>query len=183
MRLDASLAFVPVGSPLSCVGATGATFYSNIIDLLGTGVGTAPTVIWGNTTVYGSADGAGVGKIRVEMAVAVGTVFATSDSATLNAQLQYAADAGSGSSYQPGTWDTIVETGAIAASNLTANAVIMRFPWLPPFPFSLRPRYLRLAFVTPASTQFTTGTIAYAVPSTGRDDYSAWYAAKNYTVA
>lgn len=184
MRLDASIAFVPVGAPLSIVGATGSTFTSLIIDLLGTGAGTAPSgSIFGNTTVYGSADGGGVGTNRIEMAVAVGTAFTTSNSATLNAQLQGAVDSGSSGNYQPGTWNTFVETGAIAAANLTANTVIMRFPWLPPFPFNLRPRFLRLSFVTPASTAFTAGTIAYAVPSTGRDDYSAAYSARNYIVA
>jgi len=184
MRLDASLAFVPVGSPLSLVGGLGVSFASpNIIDLLGQGVGTAPANIFGTPTIFGSADAKGVGKTRVELAVATGTAFATSDSATLNVQLQGAADQGVGGSYQPSTWYTFGESGAMAAANLTANTVICRLPWLPPWPFSLRPRFLRLNFFIPASTQFTTGTIAYAVPVEGRDDYSAQYAAKNYAVA
>jgi len=185
MRLDALLAFVPVGTPLSCVGSTGATFYSNVVDLLGVGVGQASPNIMGNVSnnAYGAADGMGVGQERVEMAVATGTAFATSNSATLNIQLQAAVDSGTSGGYQPGTWNVIEESGTISATNLAANTVVFRFPWLPPFPENLRPRFLRLAFVTPASTNFTTGTIAYAVPSLGRDDWFAAYAAKNYTVA
>lgn len=184
MRIDASIAFVPVGVPQSLVGAAGVSFPSvYTVDLLGSGVGTAPTVIFGTPSVYGSADAAGVGLKRVEMAVAVGTAFATSNSATLNVQLQGAIDTGSGGGYQPGTWNTFVETGTITAANLTAGSVIMRFPWLPPFPFNLRPRYLRLNFSIPSGTNFTAGTIAYAVPTLGRDDFASAYAARNYVVA
>ncbi len=181
MRLDASLAFIPIGAPLSCVGATGATFPSQVIDLAGVGQGVAPPSIWGTSTVYGAADAMGVGMKRVEMAVATGTAFATSDSATLNCELQGAED--TAVTYLPGTWQTFGESGALTAAQLTANTVIFRFPWLPPFPFNFRPRYLRLLFATPASTQFTTGTIAYAIPSLGRDDYSAAFVPKNYVVA
>ena len=182
MRLDASLAFVPVGSPLSLVGGLGVSFASpNTIDLLGTGVGTAPTAIFGQSTVYGAADAMGVGEKRVEMAVATGTAFATGDSATLNIQLQGAED--TAVTYQPGTWQTFGESGTMTAAQLTVNTVIFRFPWLPPFPFNFRPRYLRLYFVIPASTQFTTGTIAYALPSLGRDDYAVANTPKNYVVA
>lgn len=184
MRLDASLAFVPVGSPLSLVGATGTTFLSpTTIDFLGTGVGTAPQGIIGDVTLYGQADAMGVGGTRVEMAVAIGTALATSDSATLTIALQGAPDTGSSGGYLPGTWQTIVQSAAITATQGAANTVVFRFPWLPPFPDNLQPRYLRMAFITPASTQFTAGTIAYAVPSTGRDDYFVKYAAKNYVVA
>jgi hypothetical protein len=184
MRLDASLAFVPLGSPLSIVGATGATFYGpGIVDFLGTGVGTAPQAIIGTPSVYGQADAMGVGKDRIEMAVAVGTAFATSDSATLTIQMQGAPDTGSTGGYLPGTWQVFDQSPAMTATQLTANTVVYRFPWLPPFPFSERPRFLRMAFVTASGTQFTTGTIAYAIPSTGRDDWSAAYAAKNYTIA
>ena len=39
MLLDASLAFVPYGSPLSMVLGAGVAGYSSIIDLTGSGVG------------------------------------------------------------------------------------------------------------------------------------------------
>ena len=185
MRLDASLAFVPVGSPLSLVGGLGVSFASpNTIDLLGTGVGTAPTSIFGQSAVYGAADAMGVGEKRVEMAVATGSAdFVTGDSATLTIAMQGAVDTGSGGGYLPGTWQTFDQSPAMTAAQLTANTVVFRFPWLPPFPFNFRPRFLRMYFVIPASTQFTTASIAYALPSLGRDDYSAQNVPKNYTVA
>lgn len=183
-RLDASLAFVPLGSALSCVGATGATFFGpQIIDFLGTGVGTVPQAIFGTSSVYGQADAMGVGSDRVEMLVATGAAFLTSDSATLTAFIQGAPDQGAPGGYQPGTWQTFVQSPAMTAAQLTANLVFFRFPWLPPFPFSERPRYLRMGFSTPANTQFTAGTIAYAIPSTGRDDWSAAFVPRNYIVA
>jgi len=58
----------------------------------------------------------------------------------------------------------------------------MRFPWLPPFPANLRPRFLRLLFQTPASLLFTAGTIASAVVTTTRDDQFNRNAANNYVV-
>ena len=100
---------------------------------------------------------------------------------TLNVALQAAADLGT-PTYQPSTWNTLAETGAIAVANLTANTVIARFPWLPPFPSNLRPRYLRLLFSI-ATANMTAGTIASAIVTLVRDDQFNKYAAKNYTVA
>lgn len=178
MITDALVNFVAPGAPLSCVGATGASFASNIIDLIGSGVGTAPQNIIGTRTVFGSDTGLGAIKPQVE--AAVGTAFATSNSATLNVQFQAAIDDGT---YNPGTWQTLVETGPIAAANLTAAAVFARFDWPPAFPVSLMPRFLRLNFVTPSGTAFTAGTVAFAIVTMVRDDYAEKYAAKNYTVA
>jgi hypothetical protein len=105
-------------------------------------------------------------------------VFASGTS--LNVALQAAIDSGT-PTFQPGTWNTLAETGTILTANLTANTVIARFPWLPPFPANLRPRFLRLLF-TPAGT-FTTGTISSALVTTVRDDEFNKYAARNYNVA
>ena len=109
--------------------------------------------------------------------------FVTGTSATLNVQFQYAIDTGAAGNYLPGSWLTAVETGAISAANLTASTVIARFPWLPAFPFSTRPRFLRLYFVIPSGDSFTTGVIASAIPTFVRDDQNNKYAAANYTVA
>jgi hypothetical protein len=179
MLLDSSLSFVPLGSPLSLVAAAGVSIPSNVLDILGQGVGQAPANIFGTPTLYGGD--VGIGHIRPELMVSIGVACTTSNSATLNAALQAAPDTGVTGNYQPGSWTTLVETGAIAAANLTAGQVIARFPFLPAFPANLRPRFLRLLFQVPAATNFTAGTIAYAVPTMTRDDIA--YGAKNFTVA
>jgi hypothetical protein len=184
MRSDALLAFVPIGSPLSLVGGAGVAIPSpNIIDMLGLGVGVAPSSasIIGNATLFGTD--MGVGGQRPELNVAIGTALTTSTSATLNVALQAAADQGAAGNYQPSTWNTLVETGYMAVGNLTAGAIVARFPWLPAFPANLRPRYLRLLFSPLAATSFTAGTIASALVTTVRDDMAQKFAAKNYTVA
>jgi hypothetical protein len=181
MRSDALLAFVPIGSPLSIVLNAGQNVASQIIDLLGEGAGLAPTNIIGDqNATFGAPDAMGVGGLRPELNVTIGTagVGATS---TLNVALQAAADLGS-PTYQPSTWNTLAETGAIAVANLTANTVVARFPWLPPFPANLRPRYLRLLFSV-ATANLTAGTIASAIVTTVRDDQFNKFAQKNFAVA
>lgn len=178
MRTDALLSFVPYGAPLSIVGGSGELFTSNVVDLLGAGVGVAPPNIIGNTTVFG--EDPGIGTLRPEIAAVVGTAFATSDSATLNTMLQYAPDQGAAGGYQPGTWQTVAETGYLTAAQLTAQTYLARFPFLPAFPANANPRFLRLAFQVLASTAFTAGTIAYALVTTGRDDQANKYLPNNY---
>lgn len=179
MRLDALLSLVP--TPLSCVGATGASFVSpNIIDLLGLGAGNAPTNIIGNATTFGEDIGVGDGFAIPKLLVTVGTAFVTGGSATLNAQLQAAPD--TAVTFVPGTWQTIVETGTLTAAQLTAGQVIARFDIPPVFPANLSPRYLRLNFVTPSGQSFSAGTIAFAGVTLVRDDQAQKYATKNYTV-
>lgn len=184
MMTDALLAFVGLNGNLSIVAGAGVSTPSpNTIDLLGNGVGVAPTSIWGNPAVFGSPDSMGVGGERPELNITVGTAFVTANAATLNVQLQGAIDTGLAGGYLPGTWNTFVESGVIAAANLTANTVIFRCPWLPPFPANLRPRFLRLNFAIPAAVNFTAGTIASALVTYVRDDQFNKYAAKNFTVA
>ena len=178
MLLDGTLAFVPYGSPLSLVLGAGVSAASNIIDLLGAGVGVPPPNYIGTRSVFGTD--MGIDDQKAQLLCTVGTAFATANSATLNVQFQAAVDNGS---YQPGTWNTLVETGAIAAANLGASKTIARFDFPPAFPAGTLPRFLRLAFVVPAATNFTAGTIAFATPTIIRDDWSAGYAAKNFTVA
>lgn len=180
MMTDAKLAFVPIGTPLSLIAAAGVDIPSPlVVDLLGNGVGTLVTNIYGNSAVPGQADGMGVGAERPELNITIGTTVTTSSSATLNVQIQGAPDNGSGS---PGTWSTFGESGAIAVALLTANTVVCRLPWLPPWPFNQRPRFIRLNFEIPAATSFTAGTIASALVTTVRDDYYVSQAAKNYVI-
>jgi hypothetical protein len=153
---------------------------------LGLGVGvvapstTSGNPIIGNTSVFGQADAQGVATNAPELAIAIGTAcVADTGTPTLNVQLQAAADDGTGN---PDTWVTLGESGAIAVANLTANTLIARLPYLPPFPDSLRPRFLSLNFEIPAGTNFSAGTIAYALVTTLRDQANQLQAAKNYTV-
>ncbi len=181
MITDALLAFVPIGSPLSLVGTDGTGIAStNTIDLAGVGAGNTPPAIWGTTTSFGQADAMGVGGLRRELFVSIGTACTTGNSATLNVQLEAAADNGSN---QPDTWQVIGESGALTAAQLTAKQVIFRSPWLPPFPANLRPRFLRLMFQPLTGTHFTAGTIAAALVTTVRDDWFVGQQPRNYAVA
>lgn len=177
MITDALVNFVPIGAPLSIVGAANASFPSNVLDILGTGVGTAPQNIIGTRTLFGSD--LGIDWMKPAILAYVGTAFVGA-TGTLNMQFQGAVDTGAAGNYQPGTWNTFVETGAIAVGNLTA-AQPLRLEFAPAFPFGTLPRFLRVNFATVNS--FTAGTIANCMVTLVRDDYTAKYAAKNYTVA
>lgn len=188
MRVDALLNFIPIGSPLSLVGGSGVSFRApKVIDLLGFGVGVPipatinnPTII-GNVTTWGSPDAGGVGGIRPELDVVVGTAaVANAGTPTLNVQLQAAADDGTGN---PSTYQTLGESGTITVAQLIAGRRIFRSPWLPPFPGNLRPRFISLNFLIPAATSFTALTIASALVTPLRDDPFQLQAARNYTVA
>lgn len=178
MITDALLNFVTQGSPLSLVGAAGATFASSVIDLAGVGSGNAITNWIGNVATFGTD--LGIGEDRLLLDVVIGTALATANSCTLTCNFQLAPDNGSNS---PGTWQTVVATPAITAAQGTANSRIARFDWPPAYPENLQPRFARLLFSTPSGEDFTAGTIAYALVTMARDDYSAQYAARNYVVA
>lgn len=179
MITDALVNFVPPGSPLSLIGASGASFASNVYDILGVGVGQAPPAIIGTRTLFGQDNGIGSMKPLVESVIGTAVVGA---GASVNCQFQGAVDTGLSGGYQPGTWITLVETGAIAITNLTAQAIFGRFDFPPAFPAGTLPRYLRLNYVI-SGASITAGTVAFAIVTTARDDWSAGYAAKNYTVA
>lgn len=177
MMIDALLSFT--NGPLSMVGGAGVAIPSpNIIDLAGPGVGVPVPNIWGKATSFGAPDAMGVGSIRPELVVTISTLLVTGNAATLNAALQAAADNGSN---QPGAWNTLVETGAIAVANLTAGQLIARFPWVPPFPPGLRPRFLRMLFSPAAATNFTAGALLANV-TVVRDDQFNQFVPKNFAV-
>ena len=181
MFSDANLALVPYGGGgLSLVGVASVPS-PQIIDILGQGQGTAPQNVFGNTSVFGQADAMGVGSERMELNVATGANAFVGVGVSLNVQWQAAIDSGVGGGYLPGTWNVLGESGAIAVGNLTANTVIARLPFLPPFPANLRPRFLRLNFVMTGGT-FTTGVIAFALPVLVRDDQFNKSAAKNFSL-
>ena len=182
MITDSQLAFVPIGGNLSLVAAAGVAIPSlNVIDLLGQGVGTAPSNIIGNASTFG-AD-VGIGAITPFIEAVIGTACATGNAATLNVAFQAAPDSGAGGGYQPGTWTTIEETGPIAVARLTAGQIVARFVFSPAFPASLAPRFLRLLFQVASSTNFTAGTISSAIVTMSRDDNAQKFATKNFIVA
>lgn len=187
---DALVAFVGVGGNLSLVAGGGITIPSGIIDLLGNGVGQAPTNIIGNATVFG--EDPGVGGVRPELNITIGTALTGAVGQMLKAALQGAIDLGATGNYQPGTWTDIASQDGINLANISggavAGAVIARFPFLPSMPPNLRPRYLRLLFSPMTATalpsgSFTAGTISSALVTMVRDDLSNKFAARNYSVA
>ena len=179
---DALVNFLPPGSNLSIVGAVGVGFASNVVDILGTGVGTAPQNIIGTRTLFGSD--LGIGPYRPMVQSVVGTAFTNgTGTPSLNVQFQAAVDTGSGGGYQPGTWITLVETGPILVANLTAGAILGRFDLPPAFPVGTMPRYLRMFYSVLTATNFAAGTISSCVTTTERDDWAEKYAAKNFVVA
>lgn len=188
MRTDAQWTFVPAGAPFSLVGAAGANLPTNPLDMLGLGVGVAPTpgLIIGNVTLWGADFGIASGKMGTpKLQVSIGTGLVTATAATLNLALQFAPDNGAAGvpPYNPGAWQTVVETGALTAAQLPAGTVLARFDWPPVFPQTLRPRFARLLAQVPAATDFTAGTINFAGVVFDRDDQANKQAARNYSVS
>ncbi len=182
MLLDALLSLVPIGGNLSLAAGPGIAIPStNILDLLGQGAGNAPANIFGNAATFG--EDPGVGRLRPELVCGIGAAAVTANGATLNFALQYAPDTGLGGGYQPGAWQTVAETGPLAAAQLGAGTRIARFPWLPAVPDGARVRFIRGLFQVSAGGSFTAGTISYCGVTMGRDDFSQKQAARNYSVA
>jgi hypothetical protein len=181
MRTDAQTTFVPIAGNLSLVGGSGALFTSSVIDLLGLGVGQAPTNIIGKASVFGTD--AGIGRDKLLLDIVIGTALATGTAATLSVLFQGAVDPGAAGNYTPTTWITYDSRGPYTAAQGTANTRIARMDWPPAFPENTPPpRFVRLGFQVLTGTSFTAGTIAYALATWARDDQANKYAAKNFTV-
>lgn len=181
MIFDSKLTFIPMQTPLSLVGAIGATFQSQIIDVLGMGAGVAPPAIIGNqlNALFGQDSGIAQQPMLINMPIT--TSFASANGCGLNVEFQGAPDTGSAGGYQPGAWTTFRETGTMLLATLLAGEVI-RLTWPEAWPASNLPRFLRLSFVPTATENFTDGVIGSALVVTGRDDWSIKYAKKNYSV-
>lgn len=186
MILDSQLNFVPIGGNLSLVAGAGVAIPStNVIDLLGLGVGVNPAANGGNiigTPASGLfGEDSGLGAIKPQVQVNIGTALTAVGGSTLNIALQAAPD--TAVTFQPGTWQTLVETGPLTAAQLIANTVCARFDWPPAFPANLNPRYIRLLFSPSTGGSFSAGTIAAAVITMVRDDFGGKYAARNFSFA
>lgn len=177
MLTDNLVSFVPVGAPLSLISGVADIASPNTIDLMGSGVGTEVDNIIGNAATPGMD--VGIGGVRPEMNVTIGTAVVSGGGGTLNVKLQAAAN--TAGTNLPGTWHTLGETGPLTAAECSAGQIVARFPFLPAFPPGLNPRYLRLLFSV-ATAAITAGTIASALVTMYRDDQANRYAAGNFTV-
>lgn len=177
MITDNLLQFAGIGVAVSMVGAAGVNIaFPEVIDILGSGVGTAPQNIIGNRTLFG--EDSGIGGKRPQIQFAVGTGFVTADSATLNIAFQSAPDTGVGGGYLPGTWQTLNETGPMTAAQLIAGA-IAQLDWPPAFPANAQNRFLRLLGQLPTGEFFTAGTL-FATTTMVTDRQANKYAPRNY---
>lgn len=181
MLHDALLDFQPVGAPLSLIAAAGALVAaSNVIDILGSGVGTPPANIIGvQNALFGSDTGEGSNRPLIQ--AVVGTAFVTANGNTLQMLIQGAPDTGAAGGYQPGAWQTYAASPVLTAAQLTAGQDI-RMDWPSAFPDNATPRYLRVAFQNAAGETFTAGSIAYVITTMARDDVANKYAQKNFSV-
>lgn len=177
MITDSLVSFVPEGAPLSLIAGTGDIASTNVVDLMGSGPGTAVNNIIGNASQPGMD--VGIGGVRPELNVTIGDAVVSGGGGTLNVKLQAAPN--TDGTNLPGSYVTLGETGPITAANLTAGQIVARFPFLPAFPPGLNPRYLRLLF-TIATASITAGSIASALVTNCRDDQANKYAAGNFTV-
>lgn len=181
MMIDSRLEFCPhAGAAQTLVGAAGAEItFTGIIDLLGSGSGTAPSNIIGNATLFG--EDPGIGRMRPEVQITIGTALTTGTAATARFTLQYAPDAGT-PTYLPGTWEVAVASNAYPVSEMTAGAVV-RFAMPVTPPNTPRPRFMQLTMQVPAATNMTAGTVSWAGIVFARDDLAQKNAARNYVVA
>lgn len=181
MLTDALVSFVLPGSNVSLAGAAGVALpLGQVYDILGQGVGQAPQNIIGNAALFGSD--MGIGAIKPQVEVVIGTLPVTANAATLNIAFQGAPDTGLAGGYQPGAWQTLVETGPMTVAQLPSGQIVARFDFPPAFPANLNPRYLRLLAQVPAAENFTAGTISSAVVTMVRDDLSNKFTPNNYQV-
>lgn len=161
MFIDVAAAFspfAPYGSPQT-LAVTTSTASTNVYDVTGAGVGNTPSVTWGTSATFGADMGIGDGMALPSVRVVITTGLSTTNSATLNVALQSAPDDGTNN---PGTWSTVVETGAYTTSELTANTVL-RLPMAHRHSGQPLPRFYRLLYQLPASTAFSAGAVSAGI--------------------
>lgn len=177
---------------LNFVISTGLTLTTNsdtasyVLDLAtgqmltGTTYTVTPNLTWGLATYFGEELGIGPGVAVPRFLVTVGTAFTTGNSATLNVQIQTAAQAGTtGTISSDTTFATAIETGTIAASLLTANQAI-RIDYPRRKVGQAYPRFVKLNFAL-GTGQWTAGTISNASLLLAMDEHA--YYGPNFTVA
>lgn len=153
MILDSQLLFVNSQSLITDTN----TPSESVIDLTG---GVSMNV--GIQSRFGEDIGIGDGVAMPKLAMYVGDAFVTGNAATLQVAMQGSTD--------NVTFDTYGLSPAYAAAVLTAGAKIAPLDWPPVAAGKSLPRYLRLNFILPAGTAFTSGSIAIAGLVLQRDD-------------
>lgn len=121
---------------------------TNNIDLQGgLAINKGVASVWGED--IGRGDGVAIPKIGAFAT----TAFTAGGAATLQVQLQYAIDDGTGN---PGTWNTAMESAAIAVASLVAGSKIAAFDW-PQIQLNAEvlPRFLRLNYVVATGPMLT----------------------------
>jgi hypothetical protein len=103
---------------------------------------------WGKAT-FGADMGVSEGKTKPKIVVSIPTAFTSTNSATINFQFQGSTDSS--------TWTTYIESGALAATVLTAGATWV-FDWPRKALGAAMPRYVRM-YYTLGTGQMSTGTI------------------------
>lgn len=177
MLIDRLVSFVSVDSPLSLVAGAGVAIASDVIDLIGNGVGTVPPNIIGTAAVFGTD--LGIGELKAQIEVLIKTGLVTANGATLTTSFQLAAD--DPTTHLPVTWTTIIDQPAVAVANLGLGKRVARFDYPPVIPETLRPRYARLLFSPGAGANFTAGAIVAPV-TMQRDDWAEAQQPRNYSV-
>lgn len=178
MLQDALVGFTTPGAALSVVAGAGVGIRSNIYDILGLGVGVAPSSAdWiGNRTAFGSDLGIGSPRLKTEVLVAV--ALATANAATMNIKFQASPE--DATTHLPSGWVTLVETGEIAVTALDAiGDIAARFDFPPAFPANLNPRFLSILLQPAAGTNFSAGSVQIPVTET-RDDNAVKFASRNF---
>lgn len=179
MLIDSLVSFAV--SPLSIVAGAGVATPSGVIDLLGLGVGVDPanSVIIGTRANFGQDPG--IGWPRLQAQIMVSTAFATGSAATMNFKYQAAEE--NTTTHQPGTWQTIIESGEIAVTDMDAiGDIVWQFDFEPVHPLvDFDPRFLRVLCQPLAATSFTAGAIMIPV-TTGLDQQRQRMQPKNYVV-
>lgn len=179
---DALTAFVLPGGNFSLVAGAGVTVQiGQTYDLLGQGVGTAPANIIGVNRL-GGFYGVDPGMTKMKPELEIDFAVSPAGTGTFQYGVQYAPDTGAAGGYQPGTWETVIETGGDAATEYgTANPVRLDLPPAPPA--TPQPRYIRLVMIPASGDNLTAGAVSFAGIVMARTDLVNANAPSNYTVA
>lgn len=158
------MAFLDQALKLSVAQAVTVTAAStNLYDVTGAGSGNSPNMTFGVNALgvaqtAGFDIGTGDAAARPTLLLSVDTTFTAGGAATLTAQIQAAPDNGSNA---PGTFTTIIETGALALAQLVAGKLFaIPIPGLAPG--EALPRFYRVNYVV-ATGPMTAGAISASI--------------------
>lgn len=157
--LDNNLVFSD-GQSLITNATTRSTYVIDLIEGKNSGstYNTTPNLKWSVNQTYFGED-LGVGKASTPRVVgSIGTAATTTNSATLNVALQGGPDPGTGTVADI-VFTTYIETGAMAASLLTANTRVFAFDLPRRRVAATMPRFYALSYILPAAVDFAAGTM------------------------